>query len=464
MTIPHKLTKLQERIRALTAGIAPLTISRPDIRSDILVNPHGGLFSFTGPAGNIIDLDLDAACKLHYPGGLNSAQIAMFNALASKEYRFITACVGRRVGKTTVANLALHLVSLMPGKGLLIIAPNLNLADISWTIQTGYMRKYDVEVVRMNSADKTIELSNGSFIKVGSSNRPDSCVGRSYDLILYDEAGIAEELATGFNVALRPTLDKPNSKCIFISTPRGLNDFHTFYQRGFSTDPRFSKWCSIHATFEVNDRASLEDIEEALATMSEQHFAQEYLAQFTSFEGQVFKSFVKERDIFYLDGIDLNGCDAYIGYDVGFRDPSACVVILVDMGTGIHYIVDAWQEGNLSTADQAAKVKASMEIWDADFIYIDSAAAQMKHDFAVLYDIMCINADKSILDGVGYLTMMFEQGRLKVADHLEDFIIALTNARWDTDSQREKLKHEDSFIHYMDAFRYGVYTARHQVG
>lgn len=453
-----------ERIKELTSGIPPLTVSREGIRTDKLVNPHGGLFSFVSPTGEVIDLDLDAALRLHYPGGINPAQTAMFNALASLEYRFISACVSRRVGKTTVANLALHLVSLMPGKGLLIIAPNLNLADISWTIQTGYLRKWNVEVIRMNSADKTIELSNGSFIKVGSSNRPDSCVGRSYDLILYDEAGIAEDLATGFNVALRPTLDRPNSKCIFISTPRGLNDFHDFYQRGFSKEPRFAKWCSIHATFEINDRVVIDDIIEAYETMPESEFQQEYLAQFTSFQGQVFTSFVKERDIFYLDGIDLNGCECYIGYDVGFRDPSALVVILVDLGTGIHYIVDAWQEANLTTSEQADKVKAAMELWGADFIYIDSAAAQMKHDFATLYDIMCINADKSILDGVSYLTMLLEQGRLKIADHLEEFIIAITNARWDTKSTREKLKHEDNFIHYMDAFRYGVYTARHMVG
>jgi len=68
---------------------------------------------------------------------------------------------------------------------------------------------------------------------MGSLSTVDSCVGRSYDLIIFDEAalGNGEE---AFNVALRPTLDRPGAKAIFISTPRGrANWFSKFFDRGF---------------------------------------------------------------------------------------------------------------------------------------------------------------------------------------------------------------------------------------
>ena len=95
------------------------------------------------------------------------------------------------------------------------------------------IKHFDLEVVRDNAKDKVIEISNGSTIRMGSVNQVDSCVGRSYDLIIFDEAALADG-KDAFNVALRPTLDKDNSKAIFISTPRGRNNwFAEFFDRGF---------------------------------------------------------------------------------------------------------------------------------------------------------------------------------------------------------------------------------------
>ena len=51
--------------------------------------------------------------------------------------------------------------------------------------------------------------------------------------IIFDEAALVDG-RDAFNVALRPTLDKDNSKAIFISTPRGRNNwFSEFYQKAF---------------------------------------------------------------------------------------------------------------------------------------------------------------------------------------------------------------------------------------
>ena len=84
---------------------------------------------------------------------------------------------------------------------------------------------------------------------------------RHYDLIIFDEAALADG-RDAFNVALRPTLDKDNSKAIFISTPRGKNNwFSDFFYRGFSDE--FKEWASIRATYKDNPRMSETDIAEA---------------------------------------------------------------------------------------------------------------------------------------------------------------------------------------------------------
>jgi len=160
-----------------------------------------------------------------------ASQVALINALNNPKYRFVVAALSRRQGKTYIANIIGQLVALVPGTNVLIMSPNYSLSQISFDLQRNLIKHFDLEVARDNAKDKIIELTNGSTIRMGSVNQVDSTVGRSYDLIIFDEAALGDGGMDAFNVALRPTLDKPNSKCIFISTPRGRNNwFSEFYQ------------------------------------------------------------------------------------------------------------------------------------------------------------------------------------------------------------------------------------------
>ena len=159
------------------------------------------------------------------------SQIAIINAVNSKKYRFVCAAISRRQGKTYIANILGQLVSLVPGCHILVMSPNYNLSQISFDLQRQLLKHFDLEVAKDNAKDRVIELTNGSTIRMGSVNQVDSTVGRSYDFIIFDEAALADG-ETAFNVALRPTLDKAESKALFISTPRGRNNwFSRFYQR-----------------------------------------------------------------------------------------------------------------------------------------------------------------------------------------------------------------------------------------
>ena len=184
----------------------------------------------------------------------NTAQMSLINAINNPKYRFICAAISRRQGKTYITNVIGQLVSLVPNSHILIMSPNYSLSQISFDLQRQLIKHFDLEVVRDNAKDKVIELSNGSTIRMGSVNQVDSTVGRSYDLIIFDEAALADG-KDAFNVALRPTLDKEQSKAVFISTPRGRNNwFADFYYRGYSEE--FKDWCSIRATYHENPRFS----------------------------------------------------------------------------------------------------------------------------------------------------------------------------------------------------------------
>ena len=382
------------------------------------------------------------------------SQIAIINAVNSKKYRFVCAAISRRQGKTYIANILGQLVSLVPGCHILVMSPNYNLSQISFDLQRQLLKHFDLEVAKDNAKDRVIELTNGSTIRMGSVNQVDSTVGRSYDFIIFDEAALADG-ETAFNVALRPTLDKAESKALFISTPRGRNNwFSRFYQRGFNDE--YPEWCSVHATWQDNPRATTEDIEEAKKTMSEAEFNQEYMADFNVFEGQIWK-FDYENCVADLSEMEFRNCDVISGLDVGFKDPTAFLVIMFDGEK--FYVVEEYYEAEKTTEQHAEVIGEIMERRLVDYCFIDSAAQQTRFDLAQNYDITTTNAKKSVNDGIAHVSSLVENNRLIIDQRCLETLRSIDQYRWDPNPNlmREKPLH-DSSSHMADALRYALYS------
>lgn len=424
-----------------------LVVSRPDVNRDVITEFDASKRFIKLPIVNYLKL-------LDIYDSINRPQIALINAVNDPKYRFICAALARRLGKTYIANVIGQLVTLVPGSNVLIISPNYNLSSISFELQRKLIKHFDLEIVRDNLKDKIIELSNGSTIRMGSLSTVDSTVGRSYDLIIFDEAALGEGGEAAFNVALRPTLDKPNSKAIFISTPRGRNNwFSQFWQRGF--DDNFPEWISLQADYSENTRMAESDVAEARRSMSKAEFEQEYLASFTVFEGQIYSLSDSDK----LDPpFDLVG-EAFAGCDPGYRDDTAFCVIVYDQATDWFWIVDEYLANEATTAAHAEKFQELCSKWGVESIFIDSAAAQFASDLAYMYDLATIRAKKDVLPGIAYVQTLVAQGRLKVAPHCVHSLAVFDQYRWDTKEglQRERPKH-DRYSHMADAIRYALYT------
>ena len=394
---------------------------------------------------------------------LNGAQVALINAVNNPQYRFVCAALARRLGKTYIANIIAQLVALVPGCNVLVISPNYNLSSISFELQRGLIKRFDLEVERDNLKDKVIELSNGSTIRMGSLSTVDSVVGRSYQLILFDEAALGSDGDEAFNVQLRPTLDRVDAKAIFISTPRGKqNWFSRFWDRGF--DPQFPEWASLWADWEENPRMSPKDVMEAKRSMSKQEFEQEYLASFTTFEGQIYQLPDSSVQAFDPKLLADGSTEVLAGCDPGYRDPTAflAVVYLPDLkgdGNDKFWVVGEYEEAERTTAEHAQAMQAIISAWGIELVFIDSAAAQFAQDLAYLYDIPTLKAKKDVLPGIAYVQTLVETGRLLVDPSCTKTVAALNQYRWD---QRETLTREkpqhDQFSHIMDALRYCVYS------
>ena len=424
-----------------------LEISRSDVVGDSLMSYPTESRFIKLPIESYLDLlGIDAI----------KSQMAVINAINNPKYRFVCGAVSRRQGKTYIANIIGQLTVLVPGSHVLLMSPNYSLSQISFDLQRNLIKHFDLEVVKDNAKDRVIELSNSSTIRMGSVNQVDSVVGRSYDLIIFDEAALAHG-REAFNVALRPTLDKPTSKALFISTPRGRNNwFAEFFYRGFNDE--YPDWISIRATYHENPRMDQSDIDEAKKAMSEAEFSQEYLADFNTYVGQIW-SFNFEECVTDVERLDVSEMDVFAGLDVGYKDPTAFCVFAFDWDSETYYLLDEYLEAERTTEQHAMEIQKLISKWDIDYIYIDSAAQQTRYDFAQNYDISTINAKKSVVDGIGKVATVVDNNKLLVSQKCSHSLEALDQYQWDANPNlmREKPKH-DRFSHMADAMRYAMYT------
>ena len=384
------------------------------------------------------------------------SQVAIINAINNPKYRFICGAVSRRQGKTYISNIIGQLMALVPNSHVLLMSPNYSLSQISFDLQRQLIKHFDLEVTKDNAKDRVIQLSNGSTLRMGSINQVDSCVGRSYDLIIFDEAALVDG-RDAFNIALRPTLDKDNSKALFISTPRGRNNwFADFFYRGFNNE--FPEWASVRATYHENPRFSEDDIKEAQKSMSSAEFAQEYMADFNTYVGQIW-TFNFEKCVADLSELDTSKMDVIAGLDVGYKDPTALCVVAYDWDLERFYVLDEYLDAERTTEQHAVQIRALQDKHNIDWIYIDSAAQQTRFDFAQNYDVSTINAKKSILDGIGEVASLVDNDNLIVDQKCRHVLECLDQYQWDANPNlmKERPKH-NTYSHMADALRYALYT------
>ena len=384
------------------------------------------------------------------------SQVAIINAINNPKYRFICGAVSRRQGKTYISNIIGQLMALVPNSHILLMSPNYSLSQISFDLQRQLIKHFDLEVTKDNAKDRVIQLSNGSTLRMGSINQVDSCVGRSYDLIIFDEAALVDG-RDAFNIALRPTLDKDNSKALFISTPRGRNNwFADFFYRGFNNE--FPEWASVRATYHENPRFSEDDIKEAQKSMSSAEFAQEYMADFNTYVGQIW-TFDFEKCVADLEELDTSKMDVIAGLDVGYKDPTALCVVAYDWDLEKFYVLAEYLDAERTPEHHAIQIRALQDKYDIDWIYIDSAAQQTRFDFAQNYDVTTINAKKSLLDGIGEVASLVDNDNLIVDQRCRHVLECLDQYQWDANPNlmKERPKH-DAYSHMADALRYALYT------
>ena len=98
------------------------------------------------------------------------------------------------------------------------------------------------------------------------------------------------------------------------------------------------------------------DIQEARKSMSDAEFRQEYEADFNTYEGQIW-DFNHEECVVNNEELDTRRMDVFAGLDVGYRDPTAFVVIAYDWDEGQYYVLDEYLDAEKTTEQHAAVIR-----------------------------------------------------------------------------------------------------------
>lgn len=204
-------------------------------------------------------------------------------AVLQEQARFNVVCCGRRFGKTTLGIDRL-LEPALAGKPVGWFAPTYKILIPAWREIVTLLAPITAQ---RNVAEHRLELVTGGVVEMWSLTDEDSARGRAYARIVIDEAAQVPKLESTWNKVLRPTLTDFQGDAWFLSTPRGLNFFHTLWQRG--QDATQPEWMSWQMPTTANPHVAASEVEAARKELPELVFAQEYLAQFIPDAAGVFR-------------------------------------------------------------------------------------------------------------------------------------------------------------------------------
>lgn len=245
--------------------------------------------------------------------------------VATNNHRFRIVCAGRRWGKSVLAQLiVLQWAIRNPGLYWIISPTYRQSKQIHWRqLQEIIPRQI---VAKKNEVELSITLTNGSIIELKGAENPDNLRGVKLKGLVIDEIASIRNWDWVWQEVLRPTLTDYEAPALFISTPKGYNHFYDLFLLGQDEDTGYKSW---RFTSYDNPYVSNDEIDQAKKELTEDTFAQEYLADFRTAVGLAHKPW--DRTIHVIKPFIIPENWTYgRGFDYGSAHPTASVRVAVD--------------------------------------------------------------------------------------------------------------------------------------
>lgn len=304
-------------------------------------------------------------------------------AAHNSDARFRIPCCGRRWGKSTFAAHEMTAAMFIPDSYYWICGPDYSLGEKEFRIvYNDIIRKLDMRNIKgikvtnnPKQGDMSIRMPWNTVLEVKSAQKKDGLVGEGLDGLIVAEA--ARHDRDTWEMYLEPALSDKRGWAIFPSTPRGYNWYQGLWELGRDKAfPDYQSWrfptWSNSAMFPMG----YEDPEmvRIRSLVSKSFWLQEYAAEFTAFEGQIYEDF---DFTIHVQDIEYNpDWKNYNTLDFGFRDPFVCLDIMVDPSDNI-YIWREYMYSGMSTWEHGQFLinRKNPQGYHIDGIYADPNGA-----------------------------------------------------------------------------------------
>ena len=372
--------------------------------------------------------------------------------IALDRHRFRVINCGRRFGKTTLAIDQMKGRAAIPDSRIAYIAPTYQQArDIAWS----QLKKDCTEAAsNINESRLEITLVNGSQIILRGWESIETLRGQQFDLIVIDEIAMMRNFWVNWQEVIRPTLTDTKGEGMFISTPKGFNHFYDL----FGMEAKDTDYKSFHFTSYDNPFLPKEELDKAKKEITEDRFAQEYLADFRKTEGLVYKEFDRERHVYSdadVEADPINRIKLFGGVDFGFTNP--CAVLSIEKDNDARYfITDEWyktQQTDAQIADYVAALK-----WNECYPDPESASGieELKRRGINVREV--IKNKDSIRNGINTIRELFKSNRLYIHESCQNLIWEMETYSYPDrksmhNEEENPIKEND---HLCDAARYAL--------
>lgn len=372
--------------------------------------------------------------------------------IASDRHRFRVLDAGRRFGKTVLAVEEIKGKAIYTVSKICYISPTYQQSrDIAWE-----MLKKEMSPVTIQVNESRLELrvrnihKKESLIALRGWESVETLRGQRFDFLVIDEVASMRNFWTGWQEVLRPTLTDTRGEVLFISTPLGFNHFYDL----FNLEKKDIDFKSFNFTSYDNPFIPKDELDKAKQELTENRFAQEYLADFRKTEGLVYKEFDREKHT-YSTLPEIRWVKKLSGLDFGWTNPTAS--ILCYKSTDNDYYI----ESEFYKTEQSVKnIIKQMNDWKSDEIYPDPEAPEKIRELieAGLFTMKVHKGKDSVVAGIAKVQALFKNNKIKINKHCENLIWELETYRYpdkktEHNTPEEPIKEND---HLCDAVRYMI--------
>lgn len=324
------------------------------------------------------------------------------------QHRFRIVCAGRRWGKSVLARTIILTWALEKPGLYWIVSPTYKQSKmIHWREMQGEIPPE--LVAKKNEVELSCTLKNGSIIVLKGADSPDALRGIGLRGLVVDEIASIRSWDWLWSEVLRPALTDYEAPVIFISTPKGYNHFYELFELG-QKEGNYKSW---RFTSYQNPHIPKREIDLAEKDLTEDTFAQEYMADFRKATGIAHKEW--DRDIHFIEPFDIpTEWQRGRGFDYGLVHFTASVRIVIDDDDN-WFIDNCYLDNRRDVKGHAEAIKAQ----DYGFPFVpcwgDPTGKQWVAEFG-MHNLHIQNANKMVGQGFrGWVEFCVEKvnGRLK---------------------------------------------------